>query len=547
MQVLESSSDRNKWRKRLNLSGQFAKVGAGMALPGILTMAASSVFPPAGFIIPVAFMVGSHISLGYKAHKQKIKLEDNGSELVGRLSLSSALKEGIREKFKRLRDSAHALKGIGSLADQEREKAALNGETIGRVSSYLRAGKKNIGHMALIGGSVLALGLKLSGLGGGEIETLLPEVDVPEESGTGPDTSQDPEADTPEDTTPPKTDPETPAPSSNEEADTKETNTEEIKTGESKPDDSTSDTPVDEDTAPKPAENEDSQSTQPPEETGSSRDEMQSAIIEAGMPVVEDMDLGVQYRLAELLPTLEGMSDESRQYFEELYDRMDSDNPFVQGQAVKDYADMVLNCLGGIDGLDNKALAFDMICEAEAMAGGTNCQVTDFKAYMLLHGIGTDADAAQAVELLMESLTEHSSAEAARLLSYICESGSVDPADHPGLEEMYNAMMEAENTPEANASAESNLEASTQEENTHNDAPSKSMPEDGIAEEHAQDNNEEHLNADDVMKVGDEFTIIAGDGTQMDCTVEQQTTIAQAAVDIGHNNNDDFACVAKTL
>lgn len=485
MERLDTPSRKQKWRRRLNLSGQFTKAVTGFALPGLATMAASTVFPPAGFIVPLAFMVGSHISLGYKVHQQKMVL-DNTDDF---LSLSGALKVGIREKFKRLTESGNVLLGLGGLAQQEREKAELLGEKISKVSSYLRAGKKNIGHVALIGGSVLALGLKLAGFGG----------DGPDPFFSGPEPIAEPEPEPAPAPEPLTESPVQPAPS-----DTSESNDQNA----DKPDDE-----VSEDTTQDIVE----------EPAGPSEDDMRAAIIEAGMPVVEDMDLDLQYRLAELLPTLEGMSDESRQYFEELYDRMDSDDPFVQGQAVKDYADLVLNCLGNIEGLDNKALAFEMISEAAMLAEDTNCQVLDFKAYMLLHGIGTEAVPDAAVEILMTSLTEHSSAEAARLLSYLYESGAVDPADHPGLEEVHNAM--TEQTPEQ----------------TSETAPSSNPATDSRPGEAAGTASTAPA-PEEIMEKGQAFTILNAHGDELSCQTTEEVSIAQAAYEIGNNQMDHFAC-----
>lgn len=474
MNVLDTPSRKQKWRRHLNLGGQFARASAGFALPGLVTMAASTVFPPAGIIVPLAFMVGSHISLGYKVHQQKMVLDDNDDFI----SLSGALKVGIREKFERLTESGNVLLGLGGLAQQEREKAELSGEKISRVSSYLRAGKKNIGHVALIGGSVLALGLKLAGFGGDGFDSVTPE----------PTSEPQPDpAPVKEEPVPPE--PDKPEAEKTENPPAPSTGVEQV--------------PVSEDNT-------------AAEQSGPTEDEMRSAIIDAGMPVVEGMDLDLQYRLAELLPTLEGMSDESRQYFEELYDRMDSDDPFVQSQAVKDYADLVLNCLGSVEGLDNKSLAFEMISEAAILAEDTNCQVLDFKGYMLLHGIGTDADPGAAVEILMTSLIEHGSAESARLLSYIYEAGLVDPADHPGLAEMHAAMEQTQ--------AEEAIQTPPQTQTT----------------ETTEDNGD--LSYDQAMTAGQEFTVNAQDGTVLNCTVEEDTTVAQTAVEIGHNNFDNFEC-----
>ena len=579
LQDIEKRIQQKEAKSKKSLKGTFGKAAIMTAAPIGLTMAASAVFPPAGFVVPAAFMIGGWISSGYKIHKENLRLEQD----IPRLSVSDALKTGLKDKVSRLRSSWVKLANPLNLIKQEKIQAEIASEKISNTKATLRALKNNAGHIGLVAGSVLGLGLKIAGLGDGivdavgeKLETLAAASDSDsgitvaqftsyDESGaeasatvtTGPeaasgyadgneiidDSSDDAEAETEAQQTSTARSPsaETLAAEQGDEAananpgegqatsasgsapDAAATEPDDIDSApDAGPDGNASDDPLSQgnsDSAHSDIVNDD-----PPDSSGEqpSAAEKIDAIEAAGMPVVDGVDLDLQYQMASVLPNLEMLSGESQQYFAELYDRMDSDNPLVQAQAFKDYADMTLNCLDDIDGLDNQALAYELAQTAVELGDGTNCQALNFLAYMELHGLGGEADIEAATQHYLDSLGSHESQEAYEMLVYIAENNLVDIEEYPALADILEIHEQEVAASAADSSGAQGFDQAA------------SAPSDQFT---PVDANDTFPVNDDLVHQGEEFTARTSTG-DFNCTANQDIDIDDAAATLGANKDN---------
>lgn len=574
LQDIEKRIQQKEAKSKKSLTGTFGKAAIMTAAPIGLTMAASAVFPPAGFVVPAAFMIGGWISSGYKIHKENVRLEQD----VPRLSVSDALKTGLKDKVSRLRSSWVKLANPLNLIKQEKIQAEIASENISNTKATLRALKNNAGHIGLVAGSVLGLGLKIAGLGDGivdavgeKLETLAAASDSAAETGDpqpmaghvsgtessaagtpGPesasgyadgneiidDSSDDAETEAQQTSAAGSPSAEMPSTDQGEEAANANPG-EEKATGASgsapaaaepgdidsaadaRPEENPSDSPLQDESDAVASEIADDDQPVSSDTEPSDADKIE-AIEAAGMPIVDGVDLDLQYQMASVLPDLEMLSGESQQYFAELYDRMDSDNPLVQAQAFKDYADMTLNCLNGIDGLDNQALAYELAQTAVELGDGTNCQALNFLAYMELHGLGGEADIEAATQHYLASLGSHESQEAYEMLVYIAENNLVDIEEYPALAdilEIHEQEMAASTADNSGAQGFDQAASSPSDQFTPVDA------------------NDSFPVNDDLVHQGEEFTVRTSTG-DFNCTANQDIDIDDAAATLGANKDN---------
>lgn len=532
---LEDRITQKAAKKRFGLTGKFTKIAAMGA--GSFALAASFGAPVAAVTISISAI--SLVRNSWKqVSKQRIELaqnEDSDFDSADIPGLGGEIKKRIKDKFLTLRHSAQEVAQTAQKAKDYRTTQDLS-----LTQAFAKAAWDNKGHIAVIAGAVAGLAFKASGLGEWAFDDAMPSQTSESPVIVSKDLSPDLLSESPSELS---TDSDEPS----EQKSNKETleGTEETSDRGSQP------PPNAEDQIPELAEEKnislEQETTSPnlqpltnpepeiqPAEEGLTSEQIEK-IESAGLPVPADADPQLQLRLAEVLPQLDSLSPDNQQYISELYERMASQDAHIQAQAYKDYAHLALNCMDGIEGLDNQSLAWDLINQAYEMGEHTNAQAMDFKAYMLMHGIGVESNMEQAADLLMHSYDSHGSPEALRLLHHIQENNLVSAemlTDFPEIAEQDVEPVSAETNESIETDVNSQNEANGIPEKAAHSASTK-------IDELPADKTE--VTADEIISLGTDFNIEQKEGL-LNCTSKEETTVTRAAIEISTGNFEAFEC-----